>query len=176
MQITRIFITFAHVKPIKLTTMTAYEASNNVTEVSLKRFSKEYAEAFLKSTDSATDRQCNAQNLLTYLCNRFKIPVCTVEIMNKRQSHSTRNGHLVGKKYGSYKVTMHADGTKSGSNRIQIYNLTAVTGKPIAIKTMFDTLLHEFIHHYDLQKLCLTDSPHTKGFYMRLSDLKKKLV
>lgn len=147
--------------------MTTYEQSNSITEVSLKRFSKDYAGKFLASNDSAAQRQRNAQSLLDYLCDKFKMPHCTVQVHNRRQPHSTaRDGRLASKKFGNYMVM---------AEHINIFNLTAVQGKPVAIKTMFDTLLHEFMHHYDMTKLKLGGTPHTKGFYSRISDLKAKL-
>lgn len=39
----------------------------------------------------------------------------------------------------------------------------------------YDTLLHEFMHHYDYKVLKLENSLHTSGFYQRISDLKNKL-
>ena len=69
------------------------------------------------------------------------------------------------KRYGSYRL---------GSATITIPNRTAVRGQIVASKTFLDTLLHEWLHHYDTLKLKL-NSIHTKGFYLRLSDLKGKL-
>ena len=128
--------------------MTSYEKSNSILEVALKRFSNSYSHDFLSSDTSIKDREKNAQKLIDYLCDKFKIPHCYVIISNKRQNHVTRNGKLI---------------------------KTAMTRKPVAIKTMYDTLLHEFMHHYDYTKLKLSESLHTKGFAMRISDLKKKL-
>lgn len=109
----------------------------------------------------------NTQKLVDYLCDKFKIPHCQVIISNKRQPHSTRNRKLSVKKYGRYMPNISS---------IEIFNMTSITKKPVAINTMYDTLLHEFIHHYDMTKLKLSSSPHTKGFYMRISDIKTKLA
>jgi hypothetical protein len=38
-----------------------------------------------------------------------------------------------------------------------------------------NTIIHEWLHHYDTEKLKLR-SIHTKGFYMRLSSLKNNLL
>lgn len=146
--------------------MTSYEKSNSILEVALKRFSRSYSHDFLLSDTTIKDREKNAQRLVNYLCDKFKIPHCYVIISNKRQNHVTRNGKLVKKVYGRYMINL---------STIEIFNLTAMTKKPVAINTMYDTLLHEFMHHYDFTKLKLTDSPHTKGFYLRISDLKQKL-
>ena len=58
---------------------------------------------------------------------------------------------------------------------ITLFNKTAVKRQIVAIKTLADTLLHEFIHHYDYTRLNLGASPHTAGFYRRIGDLKTKL-
>lgn len=144
----------------------AYEKSNSITEVALKRFRATEANDFLAAKELCSDREKRAQKLVNYLCDKFGIPSCNVIVSNKRQNHVTRNGKLIKKVYGRYMINL---------NTIEIFNLTAMTRKPVAIKTMYDTLLHEFMHHYDYTKLKLTDSPHTKGFYLRISDLKQKL-
>lgn len=145
----------------------AYEQSNSITEVALKRFRSDLSHNFLNCGTTINERQKVAQTLLNYLCEKFKIASCIVEVKNKPQLHSTRNGKLRSKTYGRY---------YPHKNYIEIFNLTAMTRKPVAIKTMYDTLLHEFMHHYDFTKLKLSESPHTKGFYARISDLKEKLV
>lgn len=165
MHISKTLCTFA-TSNIKRNNMTSYEKSNSILEVALKRFSSSYSHDFLSSDTSIKDREKNAQKLVDYLCDRFKIPHCYVIISNKRQNHVTRNGKLIKKVYGRYMINL---------NTIEIFNLTAMTKKPVAIKTMYDTLLHEFMHHYDYTKLKLSESLHTKGFAMRISDLKKKL-
>ena len=144
----------------------AYEKSNSITEVALKRFRATEANDFLAAKELCRDREKRAQKLVNYLCDKFGIPSCNVIVSNKPQLHNTRNGKLTKKVYGRYLVNI---------NTIELFNLTAMTKKPVAIKTMYDTVLHEFMHHYDLTKLKLSDSPHTKGFYMRISDLKEKL-
>ena len=46
---------------------------------------------------------------------------------------------------------------------------------PCDIRTFINTLLHEFMHHYDFYYLRLPDSVHCKGFESRIRDLRKKL-
>ena len=53
---------------------------------------------------------------------------------------------------------------------------TAVRRKVIAFKTYVNTLVHEFMHHYDHQRLQLGASYHTRGFYQRVGDLVAQLV
>lgn len=145
----------------------SYDISNETLAVSLNRFRSDFSHNFLSSDTSIIQREKNAQMLLDYLCERFNIPYCTVIVSNKPQLHNTRNGKLSKKVYGRYMPNL---------STIEIFNLTAMTRKPVAINTMYDTLLHEFMHHYDYTKLKLSNSLHTKGFYMRISDLKNKLA
>lgn len=145
---------------------TPYEISNNITEVSLKRFRSDYSRDFLNCGTTIKERQKAAQSLLNYLCEKFKIVPCVVEVKNKAQLHSTRNGKLRSKTYGRYYPSYQY---------IEIFNLTAARKQPVAISVMYDTLLHEFMHHYDIEKLNLPETLHTAGFYKRISDLKNKL-
>ena len=143
-----------------------YDISNSVTEVTLCRFNKRYGKAFLGSGDNIIMRQHNAQGLLNYLCDKFRIPYCRVQIIDKAQLHRTNaNGRLKQKTYGRYYPAMMY---------IEIFNRTAMRNQTVSINVMYDTLLHEFMHHYDTAKMGIK-SAHTKGFYMRISDLRSKL-
>ena len=141
---------------------TIYEKSNEITSVRLNSFSKVYAHEVLLSLESSCDREENAQILLDYLCKKFKIERVTLSVTPAARPCNRRNIQT----YGCY---------YPASRRIVIFNTTAKTKKTIAIKTFYETLLHEFIHHYDMVGLKLGDSPHTSGFYKRIGDLKEKL-
>ena len=52
--------------------------------------------------------------------------------------------------------------------RIRIYHRTAVRQQVITPKVFLNTLLHEWVHHFDFAGLRLPRSPHTAGFYARL--------
>jgi len=43
-----------------------------------------------------------------------------------------------------------------------------VREKVISPKVFLNTLLHEWVHHFDFAGLRLARSPHTAGFYTRL--------
>ena len=140
----------------------SYIKSNKHETVRLSRFSKKYGQMILNSTEDEKDRQERSQALTDYLCERFGIaPVKVMVTTLKRPSRGR------GQVYGFYTPSNH---------KITIYNTTARTCKPTAIKTFFDTLIHEFMHHYDYQVLKLEDSFHTTGFYKRIDDLKNKLI
>lgn len=140
-----------------------YQLSNQMATVDCNCLSKKEFFDLLRDKN----RQKDSQTLVDYLCKKFNIDKCVVKVVNKSQPHSTGyNGNLKNKTMGVYEV---------GKDEIIMYNLTAINKKEVAIKTFADTLLHEFIHHYDIKYLKLPTSIHTSGFYKRIADLKEKL-
>ncbi len=146
--------------------MTSYEKSNSITSVSLNKFRKAEYERLLACGESESERQEASQRLLDYLCEKFGMPEVRVNVTLKKQLYrkTLHNGNVT--TYGYYKPL---------SRTIKIYNHTAKIGKVVAIKKFTETLLHEFMHHYDHCYLNIADSPHTTGFYKRISDLERKL-
>ena len=142
--------------------MTDYEKSNAIEVVDYTRLShKEYNDLL----GCTKNRQHYAQKLVDYLCDKYKISRIPVRVVNTPRPHNARK-----QTYGMYKYGISS---KKGIS-ITIWNVTAKTGKEVAIKTFAGTLLHEFIHHYDTEYLQFT-STHSAGFYKRISDLQKKL-
>ena len=88
-----------------------------------------------------------------------------LNVNDKRQNHSLKNGKLMRKTYATYKA-----------GKITIRNKNAIRESVIAPKTFLDTLIHEFMHHYDYEVLKFPSSLHTAGFYYRLGDIMKKLI
>lgn len=142
-------------------TINNYEVSNKIENVRLNSFKSEYSESLLRSGENISQRHKRAETLLNYLCAKFKINNITLLVTNKPRPCKGR-----GQIGGWYVVN---------EKKIIIYNTTAKTNKTISIKSFYDILLHEFIHHYDYEVIGLTDSLHTSGFYKRISDLKNKL-
>lgn len=143
-----------------------YKESNSVEKVCFKAIKASEFEILMNSTDELQDRQRRAQQFCDYLCKIAKIPLVEVKVVNRPQpSTSDGQGRTRSKTLGTYSV---------GREVITMYNLTAKQKKVVAIKTFINTLLHEFIHHYDIYYLNFPTSYHTKGFYMRLSDLQNK--
>ncbi len=147
--------------------MTAYEKSNSIEKVNLTRFSKKEYQSILNACESIKDRQKAAQMLCDYLSDKFRISRAKVNVVNRAQPHSTGyTGKLRSKTLGTYTVQTEV---------ITMYNLTAVKKQAVSIKVFAGTLLHEFMHHYDMKYLKLGNSLHTAGFYKRISDLESKL-
>lgn len=138
-----------------------YIESNLHNSVRLSKFASKYSQSLLNTTENVSDRQKHSQRLMDYLCNKFGIDSIKVYVTSKKRPQIDNR-----QRYGYYRVNTH---------EIVIYNTTAKTLKPIAIKTFYETLLHEFIHHYDFQVLKLRESLHTSGFYQRIKDLENKL-
>lgn len=123
-----------------------------------------YAKRLLSSTD-VTERQSIGQSLLNEISRTLSISTPQLNINDKRQNHSLKNGKLMRKTYGTYKA-----------GKITISNKTAIREAVLAPKTFLDTLIHEFMHHYDYEALKFPSSLHTAGFYYRLGDVMKKLI
>ncbi len=143
-----------------------YNKSNNITEVDFKiNISSRDLVFYLLKSDETKDRQRLGEMLLDELSDTAEIDIVNLKISDTNQYHKKRKGRVVFKQYGYYRTK---------SNYIYIQNKTAVRGQTLAAKTFLDTLLHEWLHHYDTHKLKL-NSIHTKGFYLRLNNLKSKL-
>ena len=121
--------------------------------------------AQLRNVRETSARQHVARRLLMVLSRDARIAPVHVTITDARQYHKRAHGRVALKRYGYYRPQ---------SSYIYVHNRTAVRGQILAAKTFCDTLLHEWMHHYDTKKLRI-DSRHTKGFYARLGDLKNKL-
>ncbi len=143
-----------------------YNKSNKITAVKFpisvraKNITKK-----LLGSKSEESRQSLSDGLLDELADMAEIDIVNLKISKAKQYHKKRNGRVAFKQYGYYKPR---------SKYIYINNRTAVRGQILAPKTFLDTLLHEWMHHYDHSKLGL-NSIHTAGFYSRLKDLKEKL-
>lgn len=147
--------------------MNAYEKSNKIEAVKLSRLSHKEYKVLLSTTESISSRQKAAQALCNYLSKRFKVQAPIVKVVNRSQPHRTGyNGTLRSKTLGTYATFEQV---------ITIYNLTAIKKQVLSIKQFAAVLLHEYIHHYDFTVLKLGASPHTAGFYKRISDLENKL-
>ncbi|MEK7072419.1 MAG: hypothetical protein AAB969_02510 [Patescibacteria group bacterium] len=143
-----------------------YQKSNRITKtkITVSSGAVMLVNQLLKSADHKS-RQKLGEQLLDELCDGAKIDIVKLEISNTKQYHRKSAGRVALKRYGYYRPS---------SKNIHIQNLTAVRGQILAPKTFLDTLLHEWMHHYDTYKLKLR-SIHSKGFYQRINYLKEKL-
>lgn len=145
-----------------------YEKSNKLEAVAKGKgcMPKPLYRALLeKSTESAESRRKYAQEFIEKLSAVYGISAPIVHISNSGRPASVKNGRPA-ERYGFYTPALQS---------ITIYNQTAKKHNVVAIKTFTQTLLHEFMHHYDMVYLKLTYSRHTAGFYKRISDLEHRL-
>ena len=143
-----------------------YQKSNRIKRIKFKvsKGAYEIAQQILNS-DATLKRQKLALELCDELCDLAGIDICNVKITEVKQAHKKSRGRVVYKQYGYY---------KPGEKYIYINNRTAVRGQILASKTFLNTLLHEWMHHYDSCKLKL-ESIHSTGFYLRLKSLEDVL-
>lgn len=139
----------------------SYDKSNKVEQVHYTRLSHTEFKQLQQADTTARDRAYKAMTLLRYLTAKFNMPPVSLTVTNRPRPQRNR-----GQLHGTYCPQ---------TRTIKIYNTTAKTLKPISIGAFIDTLLHEFMHHYDHTYLKLHTSPHTAGFYKRISDIKAKL-
>src|SRR5437868_3023771 len=151
----------------------AYERSKGVERVTWREFplGKGIALSILDET-TAIGRQVNGQTLLDVLDEAAGLPPCKLTVADRPQRHRTRGGKLELKTYGYYRIAWE---TRPQKGTIRIYNLTAIRQQILAPKVFLETLLHEWVHHYDFTGLQLERSPHTSGFFARIRDLAETL-
>lgn len=150
-----------------------YERSKGVENITWREFPLGKAVA-LQILDEATaaGRQYQGQRLLDVLDEAAGLPPCKLTVVDRPQRHSTRGGKLEMKTYGYYRIAWES---KPQRGTIRIYNLTAIRQQVLSPKVFLETLLHEWVHHYDFTGLQLDRSPHTSGFFARIRDLAETL-
>lgn len=102
-------------------------------------------------------RKLTGQSLLNWLTRHYKLPHVKLEVDDRPRVKRDN-------------VEFHGWYYPSGQT-IRIYNRTAERGAIIADGRFIETLLHEFMHHFDTYGLHL-ESIHTSGFYKRISTLR----
>lgn len=134
--------------------------------IGAKTLPKKLKCAILNSVrDTATYRQKLAQDFVDGVCEKIGIPSVRVCVYDKARPHSTNGrGSLRSQTLGQYRFV---SGTRTPVS-ITIWNLTAVRKDRVSAKMFLGTLEHELVHHYDICKLKLSNSPHTSGFYQRI--------
>ncbi len=144
----------------------AYKRSNAICRIDFQgtRSIRKITLNLLKA-EEADIRESLGQLLLDELSKLYKISPPVLKVLDAPQKHSKKDGKLTRKIFGTYK-----------SGNIEITNRTAIRKKMVASKTFLDTLIHEFMHHFDFFVLKLTRSLHTSGFYSRLNEIKNGIT
>ena len=125
------------------------------------------------SSDDNKERRKLGQLLIDELDALAGLPRCELVVADRAQVHAHDGQRLQSKTYGYYRCTFAEGDIKTA--RIRIYHRTAVRQQVISPKVFLNTLLHEWVNHYDFAGLGLARSPHTAGFYTRLRVLAEAL-
>jgi len=125
--------------------------------------------SILEAGDDPGQRRRLAQLLIDTLDDLAGLPPCTVVVADRPQLHEHDGRRLQSKTYGYYRCRF-VEGAVTDA-RIRIYHRTAVRQQVISAKVFLNTVLHEWVHHFDFAGLRLARSPHTAGFYSRLRAL-----
>ena len=125
--------------------------------------------AILGAGDAAAERRRLGQMLLDVLDGLAGLPPCGLIVADRAQVHQHDGRRLQSRTYGYYRCRFVAGQVSDA--RIRIYHRTAVRQQVISAKVFLNTLLHEWVHHFDFAGLRLERSPHTAGFYARLRAL-----
>jgi hypothetical protein len=129
--------------------------------------------SLLEGGDDPGQRRRCAQLLIDTLDDLAGLPPCTVVVADRPQVHEHDGRRLQSKTYGYYRCRF-VEGMVTDA-RIRIYHRTAVRQQVISAKVFLNTVLHEWVHHFDFAGLRLARSPHTVGFYSRLRALAEAL-
>jgi hypothetical protein len=150
--------------------MSTYECSKGQTSIPLARDPRWHplTQGVLESPE-ARARERSGQLLLDALCDAMRLPACTLVVAERPQRHRTSSGRLTSKTYGYYRCDFAAGGVRNAT--IRIYNLTAIRQQMLGPRVFLETLLHEWVHHYDFAGLKLPRSPHTSGFFDRVRSI-----
>ena len=104
-----------------------------------------------------------AQALVDVLDGSHGLPSKRVFLRDRPRPHRRRHGRVV------YEV----HGLCDPEGPLEVYTRTAAKAQPVALKSMLDTLLHEWVHHHDFVRF--GESVHCTGFYERVGQLYRPL-
>lgn len=123
--------------------------------------------------DDHRDRKQVGQLLIDDLTRSAGLVRCQLIVADRAQVHEHDGQRLQSRTYGYYRCWFEGGAVDKAT--IRIYHRTAMRQQVISAKVFLNTLLHEWVHHYDFAGLRLSRSPHTTGFYTRLRELAEAL-
>ncbi len=125
----------------------------------LHAVSRVLAEA-LRQDDRAAVRDAG-QELLKLLSEFYEVRQPGLSVLGSRPLKVVED-HYAYELFGDYTPS---------TRKIRVWMRTAVLGKVTSHRGLLNTLLHEFCHHLDVSALGLADTPHTRGFFVRVDAL-----
>ncbi len=99
------------------------------------------------------------QDVSNVLCVRFRLTPRRVLLRDSPRPHKRRGGRIV--------YELHGFCTTDGP--LEVFARTAARAQPVAPTTLLNTLMHEWMHHYDFETF--GHSVHCRGFYQRLDQI-----
>src|SRR5206468_9275947 len=129
----------------------------------------------------ALSRRIFGSELVAVLAAQTGIAVPELVVPDEHQPHRRSGGRIVYSLQGDYRrrapsaddPTVARGGRPLG--RIRVLNRTPARGDVVRPSAFLNTLLHEFCHHYDAERLGILHSFHTSGFYARIRHLRDQI-
>jgi hypothetical protein len=106
-----------------------------------------------------------AQVFVDLLSGVFLVSKKTLSLVDRPRPHSRDS-------QGRLRRELHGECAFHGN--IRVFLRTASRGQPTAFRTFFNTLVHEWVHHYDFE--ALGDTIHCAGFYQRVNTIYKSCL
>ncbi|HEV8702448.1 MAG TPA: hypothetical protein VGV60_14335 [Candidatus Polarisedimenticolia bacterium] len=159
-----------------------YQRSNRIRTLSLDdpEAAAVAASRLLRSRD-APGRQRLGRDLLAVLAAQTGTGVPELVVPDEHQPHRRSGGRIVYSLQGDYRrrapspvdPAVARGGRPLG--RIRVPNRTPARGDVVRPTAFLNTLLHEFCHHHDAERLGILHSFHTSGFHARLRHLRDQI-
>ncbi len=137
-------------------------------------------ERLLRVRDALSRRSLGA-DLLAVLAAQTGIGVPELVVPDEHQPHRRSGGRIVYSLQGDYRRRAPSPGDPAVARggrplgRIRVPNRTPARGDVVRPTAFLNTLLHEFCHHHDAERLGILHSFHTSGFYARLRHLRDQI-
>jgi hypothetical protein len=159
-----------------------YQRSNRIRTLPL-RDPEEAAIAarrLLRAHDALSRRRLG-EGLLAILSDQAGIRAPELVVPDEHQPHRRSGGRIVYSLQGDYRRRAPSPGDPSVARggrplgRIRVPNRTPARGNVVRPTAFLNTLLHEFCHHDDAERLGILHSFHTGGFYARLRHVRDQI-
>ena len=137
-------------------------------------------ERLLRVRDALSRRSLGAE-LLAVLAAQTGIGVPELVVPDEHQPHRRSGGRIVYSLQGDYRRRAPSPGDPAVARggrplgRIRVPNRTPARGDVVRPTAFLNTLLHEFCHHDDAERLGILHSFHTGGFNARLRHLRDQI-
>jgi hypothetical protein len=119
--------------------------------------------------------------LLAVLSAQAGIGAPELVVPDEHQPHRRSGGRIVYSLQGDYRRRSPSPGDPAVARggrplgRIRVLNRTPARGDVVRPTAFLNTLLHEFCHHHDAERLGILHSFHTSGFYARLRHVRDQI-